>query len=296
MIIKGLSRIGVFFLYLLSLLPFWFLYLLSDVLYFVIYYLTGYRKKVVRENLRNSFPEKTDAERSAIERRFYSYLCDLMLETIKMLTISRKQLLKRMMPVQNGIDADIEAIIANGRPIIGAVGHYGNWEMAALRFSMLYPDVARVIVYKPLTNPVFDKLFKNMRERLGATLVAMKDILRKLVSLRNQQTFTLLVSDQTPIQESAQYFTQFLNQPTAIFMGVEKLAKSTDAVVVFCDIRCVKRGYYTFSFSLIEDQPKNAEPHAITNKHVAYLENMIKLAPQYWLWSHRRWKFKPKAI
>ncbi|PTQ96942.1 KDO2-lipid IV(A) lauroyltransferase [Mucilaginibacter yixingensis] len=295
MIIKGLSRIGVFFLYLLSLLPFWFLYLLSDVLYFVIYYLTGYRKKVVRENLRNSFPEKTDAERRAIERKFYSYLCDLMLETIKMLTISKKQVLKRMALQSAQTDIEINKIIATGRPIIGAVGHYGNWELAALRFSF-YTDVERVIVYKPLRNETYEKLFKHMRQRFGATLVAMKDILRKLIELRGKQTFTMLVSDQTPIQESVQYFTEFLNQPTAVFMGVEKLAKSTNAVVVFCDVRCVKRGYYTFSFALLEDEPKNAEPHAITNKHVAYLENMIKLAPQYWLWSHRRWKFKPKAI
>lgn len=295
MIIRGLSRVGVFFLYLLSLLPFWLLYLISDVLYFVIYYLTGYRKGVIRENLANSFPEKSLAERRAIERKYYAYLCDLLVETVKMLTISRKQILKRMTTTRPETIADMEAMIATGRNIIGAVGHYGNWEFAALRFSLL-TDIERVIVYKPLANTIYDRVFKHMRERYGATLVAMKDVLRKLASLRDRQTFTMLVSDQTPIQESVQYFTNFLNQPTAMFMGIEKLAKSTDAIVVFCDLRCVRRGYYSFDFVLLEDNPKQAEPHQITNKHVAYLENMIKLAPQFWLWSHRRWKVKPRNV
>jgi KDO2-lipid IV(A) lauroyltransferase len=295
MIIKGLSRIGVFFLYLISLLPFWLLYLISDVLYLVIYHLVGYRTQVVRTNLANAFPEKTPEERKAIEKKYYHYLGDLIVETIKMLTISEKQVRRRMAPEHGSPDELVADIFKQGQSIIGAVGHYGNWELAALRFSLVTNE-ERVIVYKPLANKVSDNLFKKVRARFGATLVSMKDVLRKLVALRNIRSFTVLVSDQTPVQESVQYFAHFLNQPTAVFLGIEKLAKMTNSVVVFCDLKCVRRGYYTYNFVPLVTDPKNTTEHEITDIHVAYLENMIKAKPEYWLWSHRRWKFKPANL
>ncbi len=268
---------------------------ISDILFLIVYYLIGYRKNVVRQNLANSFPERSNTELKIIERKYYRYLCDLMLETIKLLTISKEQIHRRFKPANVNTDSEVRAVIATGRNIIGAVGHYGNWELAAFGFS-LFTDIERVIAYKPLANPTFDKLFKDMRERFGAQLVAMKDVLRKLVTLRGRQSFTMLVSDQTPVQESVQYFTNFLNQPTAVFLGVEKLAKSMDAIVIFCDIRRPKRGYYTYHAEVLVTQPKTLPEHEITNLHVAYLEKMIKEEPQYWLWSHRRWKFKPKNV
>lgn len=295
MIIKGLSRIGVFFLYLISLLPFWLLYTISDVVYIVLYYILNYRKSVVQENLINSFPEKTDMERKIIEKKYYRYLGDLIVESIKSLTISKKEVMRRMLPANIHTDQLVTDFFAQGRSILGVAGHYGNWEWAALSCSMM-TDKEKIIVYKPLANTVFDQLFNHSRSRFGAETVAMKDIFRRLVKTRDQRSFTILLSDQTPVQESVQYFTRFLNQPTAVFLGVEKLAKALNSAVVFCDIKCIERGYYTYNFIPITPDPKNTAEHEITNMHVAHLEKTIKEIPQYWLWSHRRWKFKPKNI
>ncbi|MES2274681.1 MAG: lysophospholipid acyltransferase family protein [Bacteroidota bacterium] len=293
MIIKGLSRIGVFFLYLVSLLPFWILYTISDVVYIFVYRIFGYRTAVVRENLANSFPQKTAAERLVIEKKYYRYLCDLIIETVKMLSISPQDARRRMEPAKPDTDARVNEFLNAGRAILVAAGHYGNWELTALSCSMITNE-ERIVVYKPLADEVYDDLFKKVRARFGATPVAMKDILRKLVTLRGKPSLTVLVSDQTPVRETVQYFTTFLNQPTAIFLGIEKLAKATNSVVGFWDVRCVKRGFYTYEFVVLTTEPKGTAEYEITNMHVAYLEQMINTEPQYWLWSHKRWKFKPE--
>lgn len=280
-------------MYLISLLPFWLLYFISDVLYVVLYYLLGYRKAVVRENLANSFPEKTDAERINIEKKYYRYLGDLIVESIKSLSISKKEVMRRMLPATVQTDQLVADFFAQGKSILGVSGHYGNWEWAALSCSMM-TDEGRYIVYKPLANKVFDTAFNQSRSRFGAETIAMKDVFRKLIKTRDQRSFTILLSDQTPVQESVQYFTPFLNQPTPVFLGVEKLAKALGSVVVFCDIVCVKRGYYTYNFIPLTTDPKHTAEHEITNMHVTHLEKTIKEIPQYWLWSHRRWKFKPR--
>ncbi|GAB3925652.1 lysophospholipid acyltransferase family protein [Mucilaginibacter myungsuensis] len=295
MIIKGLSRIGVFFLYLLSLLPFWLLYIISDVLYIILYYIIGYRRAVVDENLSNSFPEKTAEERKVIAKKYYRYLGDLIMETFKMLSISKEESRRRFSPAKPDTDQRVRDHLAQDRTVLVAAGHYGNWELSALSCSMI-TDKDRIVVYKPLADEVFDDMFKKMRSRFGGTPVAMKDTLRKLATLRGKPSLTVLVSDQTPVRETVQYFTQFLNQPTAIFLGIEKLANAMNAVVGFWDVRCVKRGYYTYEFVVLTTEPKQLAEYEITNMHVAYLEQMIKAEPQYWLWSHKRWKFKPEHV
>jgi KDO2-lipid IV(A) lauroyltransferase len=291
MITKGLSRLGTFFLYLLSLLPFWALYLISDFIFFLLYYVTGYRRKVVQENLLNSFPEKTEHERAAIERKYYQYLADLMVETIKMITVSKKELIKRVTSPNPEV---LDKYFSQGRSIMAAVGHYGNWEMADLRTGIHITDKPVLVVYKPLTNQVFDEFFIKMRSRYGATLVAMKNVLRTMVRHKDDVVVSAFVADQTPVQHEANYFTNFLNQPTAFFLGIEKIAKLTNPVVVFCDVQRVKRGYYSFKLIPLIENPKDTAPYEITEAYVKYLEDMIKREPQYWLWSHRRWKFKPE--
>jgi KDO2-lipid IV(A) lauroyltransferase len=290
MINKAFSYIGLGLLYLVSLLPFWVLYLISDFLFLVIFYLVGYRRKVVQENLQNAFPEKAIEERRAIEREYFRYLCDLIVETVKMFTISKKELYRRMTGANSNVVLDA---LARGKSVIGAVGHYGNWEIAGLRLSSEL-KVPAVIVYKPLTNEVFDKAFLKMRSRFGAKLVTMKNTLRTMMEYRRTPTFNVLVSDQTPVKNELNYFTEFLNQETAVFLGIEKLAKLINCVVIFCDIRRVKRGYYKCTLVPLFDDPKNTAPHEITNAHVKYLEKVIREEPAYWLWSHRRWKFKPE--
>ena len=293
MIKKGFSKLGVGLLYLLSLLPYFVLYLIADVLFFFIYYVIHYRRKVVQENLANAFPEKSLTERQAIEKKYFRFLADLIMETIKLTTLSPRETIKR-------VDVRDEMLLNNaafkqGKSIIAAVGHYGNWESGCLRMGLV-AERPCIIAYKPLSNPVYDKFFLDVRSRFGAILVPMKAAFRKVVEYRKQVTLTVLAGDQTPTRHEASYFTNFLNQPTAVFLGVEKLARATDSLVVFCDVRRVKRGYYSCTFVPLFDNPKLTAEYEITNAHVQYLEKVIREEPEYWLWSHRRWKFKPADI
>lgn len=289
MINKGLSRLSLLFLYLMSLLPFWLLYIISDCLYVVLYYVIGYRRKVVQENLRNSFPEKTDIERKHIEKDYFKYLADLIVETIKMVSISKEELQRRVVITNPEI---IERYTKENKSITAVAGHYCNWEWAGLEFSV---DSRLFFIYKPLSSKTFDDFFIKVRSRFGGIAVAMKQTMRTMVAHRNEFTITVFAGDQTPVQAEANYFTTFLNQPTAVFLGIEKIAKLIDSAVIFYDMKRVKRGYYTYTIVPLVEDSKNSAPYEITEAHVKYLEMMIKREPQYWLWSHRRWKFKPGA-
>jgi KDO2-lipid IV(A) lauroyltransferase len=284
---RALFKTGTFFLYLISLLPFWFLFLLSDVIYLLLFYVVRYRRVVVHQNIANSFPEKSPEERKHIEKLYYKYLGDLLVETVKMISISERSLRRRMQPTNPEL---VDHYFKQGRSIIAAAGHYCNWELAILGFSLLTQE-KRVIVYKPLSNEQFNSYFNRIRSRYGAIMVAMKQTLRTMIALKKELTFTVLVSDQTPVRHEINYVTTFLNQPTPVFLGIEKLAKMMDAVVIFYKIDRVKRGYYTYTLVPLIEQPKQTAEHEITEAHVRYLEQLIKDKPQYWLWSHRRWKY-----
>ncbi|MGZ3751860.1 MAG: lysophospholipid acyltransferase family protein, partial [Mucilaginibacter sp.] len=203
MIKNALSRLGVLFLVLVSFLPFWLLYIISDVLFFILYYIFGYRIKVVRENLQNSFPEKTVNERKLIEIKYFRYMADLVVETIKGFSISAKEVQRRMRPTNPEL---MEHYFKQGKSIIAAAGHYGNWELAALSFGLL-TDKRRIIVYKQQSNAVFNDFFNKTRSRFGATMISMKQTMRKMVEYKNETTFTVLASDQTPTKHEANYFT-----------------------------------------------------------------------------------------
>lgn len=276
-------------IYLVSLLPFYVLYLISDGLYIFLYAVTRYRRNVIHQNLRNAFPEKSVKEIEVITKQYYHHLADLIVESIKLFSISQKQVQKHM-TVRN--PEVITTAFKAGQSVIGVLGHYGNWELGALRFSQLFEE-RRIIIYKPLSNAFFDRQLKKLRSKFGATLIEMKNTMRALAQYQNEQTVTVLVGDQTPAKAEISYYTNFLNQPTAVFLGVEKLAKFTNSAVVFCDIRRIKRGYYQCSFVQLFTDPKVTQKYEITTSHVKYLEQVIRDEPQYWLWSHRRWKFKP---
>ena len=292
MINKGLSRLGIFFLYLVSLLPFWFLYLIADLLFIIFYYVIHYRRDVVEENLRNSFPEKSEAERKVIEKKYYKYMADLTMETIKSCSMSAKSVHRRMICTNPEL---MEHYFKQGKSILAAAGHYGNWEMACLSFGFL-TDKRRIIVYKPQSNQIFTDFFNKTRSRFGAELISMRQTLRKMVEYKNELTFTVLASDQTPTLQDSKYFINFLNQPTAVFLGIEKLTKVTDCAVIFYRIDLVKRGHYTYTFVPLVEEPKKTKPYEITETHVRYLETLIREKPEYWLWSHRRWKIKPEDV
>lgn len=291
--LRNLSqRIGILLLYLLSLLPFWALYIVSDVLYVLFYYIFHYRRRVVYDNLKNSFPEKNETEINHIQRKFYRHLCDLIVETVKSVSISEKQIKERAVLTNPEV---ITNYYAQGRSLVAVGGHYCNWEWAGQSFPF-YTQNKFLIVYKPLTNTIFDQFFQRVRARFGTIPVAMNKAMRELAKLRNELPTIALLGDQTPSREGLDYFTDFLNQKTPVFLGVEKIARATNSVVLYYDMKKVKRGYYTYTLNTLFAEPKQTEEYEITKAHVKFLENIIIREPQYWLWSHRRWKFKPEHV
>lgn len=286
-----MSAIGFYialpFLYLISWLPFPLLYLLSDGAYFLIYRVIGYRKKVVYTNLKHSFPEKTPKELKHIEKKFYQYLCDLFLETLKTLSISKKQTLKRCVFSENAVSI-FKQLYNEKQSCIVVMGHYGNWEWAGHSFRLTNPQPLYVI-YHPLSNPHFDQLIHHMRSRFGAKLYAMRDTIREMIKNRNEVSATAFIADQTPAPESA-YWTTFLNQDTPVFWGTEKIAKKLNFPVVYVTVNRLKRGYYEVNAEYLAKSPKDTSEGELSELHTKRLEKDIREKPEIWLWSHRRWK------
>ncbi|MBP6756330.1 MAG: lysophospholipid acyltransferase family protein [Bacteroidia bacterium] len=277
------------FLYLISLLPFPVFYLFSDFIYFLLYRVVGYRKKVVFENLKNSFPEKSYNELKKIEKDFYRYLCDLFLETIKTLTISRSEAVKRCK--FNAKTTLVFNELANkNQSCIIVMGHYGNWEWAGNSFSLQCKQQLYVI-YHPLSNKYFDKLMYDLRTRFGTKLYAMKDTMREMIRNKNEVNATAFIADQTPSPDSA-YWTTFMNQDTPVFWGTEKIAQKLNYPIVYITIKKIKRGYYEVDSELLINEPKNTSLGEISELHTRKLESDIITQPSIWLWSHRRWKHK----
>lgn len=273
-------------LYLISCLPFWMLYGLSDF-FCILLKLSGYRKTVVLNNLRNSFPYKNEKEIKEISNRYFQYLCDLILETLKTMTMSSVQAQKRCV-FHN--PEWLNKIYAEGKSIIVLMGHYGNWEWAGPAFS-LSTKFQLVVIYRPLSNPYFEKMTIGMRTRHGTKITAVNSTLRDMVANRKSITATAFIADQTATPENA-YWTEFLNQDTAIFTGPEKLAKKFDYPVVYMNVKRIKRGHYEVFPELLFMHPKEAKENEILDAFTKRLEKEINIDPAIWLWSHRRWKHK----
>ncbi|TAF44207.1 MAG: lauroyl acyltransferase [Sphingobacteriales bacterium] len=286
MLQKIFTRIFILLLTCISYLPFRMLYILSDFLFLILYYVLKYRKKVVDDNLAACFPNKTVDERHLIAKQFFAFLADLIIESIKMISISAEEAKKRFAIVNPQL---LENYVNQGRNVIVVAGHYGNWEMANV--VGFVSDKKKLVIYKPLSNKLFEDFLNRVRSKFSAIMVPMKMVMRTLVKLKNEPTISFFLSDQTPVSHEANYFTKFLNQHTAVFLGVEKIAKTTNGVVVFCDVKPIKRGYYQCNFVTLIDEPRLTSEFEITQIHTSYLEKIIKDKPQYWLWSHKRWKF-----
>jgi Kdo2-lipid IVA lauroyltransferase/acyltransferase len=275
-------------------LPFWLLYRLSDFFFIIVYLLIGYRKKVVTTNLQKSFPEKTPQEIAKIRFQFYRHFCDVIVETLKLLTISKATFKKRC-TMDAEARENFEYFIRKNQSIIGIMGHCGNWEWGAISHT-IYFNRMLTGVYHPLSNKNFDKLMLDMRSRFGGDIVAMNSLLKRLISLRQQNTSTTvgLIADQTPPPESA-YWTTFLNQDTPVFNGPEKLAKKFNYPVVYLAIKKVKRGYYRLETTILTETPQVLAEGELSEMHTKLLEANIREQPFSWLWSHRRWKHKKPA-
>lgn len=277
------------FFWILSKLPFGVLYLFSDALFFIIYYVFGYRKKVVFKNLRNSFPEKSENEINEIAKKFYKYFPDLIVESIKMASISKQEVIDKIEIIN---PQEVERHFEKGKAVIGVTAHYGNWELGIFSLSIM-TDNPKLIIYKPLNNKTFNEVYNNIRTRFGATMVPMKQILRHIVKLRNVPHISMFVADQTPVYQESDYFMNFLNQEALVYTGTERIAKLTNNPVVYCHIgRKEKRGQYYCKFTTLIEDPSLYNEHEITNIHNQFTEKMIRENPSYWLWTHNRWKRK----
>lgn len=277
------------FTWLISRLPLRIVYGISDILCFLLYRVVKYRTTVVKENLKNSFPEKSDAELRKITVKFYRHLSDLMIENMLLPHITEKQIRKRCK--FNNSDT-ITKFFDEGRSVICVTGHYANWEY--LSGYQFYSRHKIIPIYKPLTNKHFDLYFKKMREKFGAEAVAMNDAIRTLLRYNSKNTLTLslFISDQSPTPGQVNHWTKFLNQDTAVFTGVERIAQKTNFPVVFLKMDKVSRGHFVVDIELVCENPATSAPNEITEAHTRILEKMIQEKPEYWLWSHRRWKHK----
>ncbi len=272
----------------LALLPLRVLYVISGLIYLLAFHILGYRKQVVYGNLRNSFPEKSAGEIDLIARRFYRHLCDLTVEIIYLAGISRKEIGRR---VRYNNPQVIEKYFSEGRHVAAIMGHYGNWEWLC-GFPVL-TGYRCISVYRQLKSNIFERLMLRLRTRFGANLVPMKMAIRKIYEFDKKgiPTLNAFMADQAPPREKA-YWVGFLNQDTPVYPGVEILARKMDMAVVYFKMNKVRRGYYEFDFIPLFDNARETTGHQITHAHVRMLEKQIKEKPEYWLWSHRRWKVK----
>lgn len=282
--------------YLHALLPFKVLYILSDILYLIIYHVARYRRRLVRKNLKNAFPEKPEKSIVKIEKKFYRHLCDYFVETIKTLHLTDEEARKRMKYENPEV---INRLTADGRSCILSLGHYGNWEWVPSIVMYFTPGVEQGFIYKKLHSAAFDRLFLKMRTRFSSWSIEMRSAFRQMIRFQNEGK-TLVVgflSDQRPSPRQAHYWTIFVNQQTPVQTGMEKIARRLGTSVVYLDIEKVKRGYYTGKFFVISPDASEAPEFTITERYMRKLEETIMREPAYYLWSHDRWKFrKPEKV
>lgn len=285
----------------IALLPFWALYILSDVLYFFAYHIIKYRRNVVRKNLNESFPGKTKIELDKIERNFYRNFTDYIVETIKLLHISDREMKRRM----EFVDVEIaDRLLEQGKSITAYFSHCFNWEWAPsitlwsnLKFWQSTDEhkegeAAFCQIYRPLKNKAFDRLMLKVRSRFNSISITKAHALRHLLTMRRENipSVTGFMSDQKPSHGDPAYITNFLNHPTAIITGTETLARRLGMAAIYFDIEKMKRGYYRLTIRHICDDVSSTAPMATTAKYVQLLQNTIDRNPSIWLWSHKRWK------
>ena len=275
--------------WLLSLLPFWVHYIISDGLYVLIYHVLGYRRKLVRKHLADSFPEKTEAERKKIEKGFYHWFCDYLAETVKLMTISEKEMKRHM--VFKGTEL-VNEILESGQSIALYLGHYCNWEWVSTLPIWLMPKAHCGQIYHALENADFDKLFLKLRQRFHAECIPMAETLRRVAYYRQQGQPVIIgyISDQVPFWNNIHHWLNFLNHDTPVLTGTERLARKAGHAIAFLDIRRVKRGYYEGTIKLVTRDPKQTKDYELTDTYFRMLEENIRREPECYLWTHNRWK------
>jgi Kdo2-lipid IVA lauroyltransferase/acyltransferase len=276
------------FVYPITLLPFSVIYFLSDGLYYLIFYVIRYRRKVVFENLRNSFPQKSEREITRIAQGFYRHFCDLIVESFKMFSITEEKLREIFVFKDKEI---LEQLFNQNRNVILAGGHYNNWEVFAVACKLGISHKC-LALYKPLKNAWFDKKMRESRGRFGLHMWPIKETKKMFEHEAANLTAAIFGMDQSPSNSTHCHWMKFLNQETGVTFGAERYARSNNSAVVYGRINKIKRGHYSFEAELVSESPNDEPMGAIIAKLTKLLEADIIKQPEYWLWSHKRWKRK----
>jgi KDO2-lipid IV(A) lauroyltransferase len=263
------------------------LYLFSDVLYLIARYVARYRKKVIDDNLLHAFPEKTAEERKAIRNKFYRNFTDSIAETIKSISISKEELSRRFtITNQDHLDQGV----LEGKSVLLLAGHFFNWELGLQQAAVL-SQVPSEGVYLKLSSPFFNQLMYEARTRFGNTITEKQEFRHTAKTLETQHRVVQLAADQRPNRRTTRYQRDFLNRPAYFFEGAEHIAKSKDLPVYFGEITKKGRGRYQATYELLSKGPYDSHPeHSITDAFCARLEANIRLQPDLYLWSHKRWR------
>lgn len=277
--------------YLVSLLPYKALYALSDAFYVIIYHLIRYRRTIVRHNITTAFPEKSHEEHLAIERGFYHWLCDYFAEAVKLMSVSRTELLRH---IEFKGAEQIEECFDRGQTCAAILGHYCNWEFLSatgLAFKAHHEAVCGLI-YHPLRSDLFDRMFIKMRQSMGGVCIPKKDILRYLISFRQQNLMNLFgyIADQAPRYQNIHLWLPFLNHDTPVFTGAERIMRKMNNAVFYVDMERPRRGHYVCTFKLMTAKPAELGEFELTKDFFNRLEQTIRRDPRFYLWSHNRWK------
>ena len=272
-------------LWIFSLLPIRILYLISKIIRFIIYDLLCYREKVVIDNIQSTFIEKSQTEVIKLKNNFYDYFFELIVEIIKLLSISNDELNKRF--TFSNINVIKQALNQN-KSVIVVVGHYGNWEWA-LRSASNLIDTKIVGVYKRINNTIFEWLLLKIRSNTNVLPVEIKSLSRELVNNKEKKIYAI-VADQSPTLEQSNVRINFLNRDTLVYTGVEKISKKYNMPVFYLNTKLIRKGYYESTFEEICSKNINGKNLEITKEFFSKLEKQIKSEPRLWLWSHKRWK------
>jgi len=290
-----MKQLGYYLLYgivyLLSLLPLRVLYVLSDFFYLLVYYVVRYRRRIVWHNLTTSFPEKSEDELRTIERRFYHWLCDYAVETVKLLTISNEALC-RLIEFRGA--EQLEKCFDRGQDCAAFLGHYCNWEWltaCGLSFTR-HRDAMVGQIYHPLYNAAFDRLFIKIRSAHGGDCIPKQSILRRIATYRRENRRALFgyISDQAPRWHNIHLWLDFLGHETPVFTGGERIMRKTDNAVFYFDMERPARGRYICTYYLMAEHAASEPENALTERFFQLLEQTIRRDPAYYLWTHNRWK------
>ena len=274
----------------LSYIPFWMLYAISDIMYYPLYYVIRYRREIVRKNLTESFPEKSLSEIITIEKKFYRFFMDMLLESSKIASISPDEIRKRMKFVN--IDKT-NKLLDEGKSLAFFMGHFCNWEWMTSVGLWIKDDVVCAQVYHKLINETFDKIIKQMRERMGNICVEMRHTARFVASMKaeNRACMVALIADQSPKRRQIKHYVKFLNHMVPVLVGPEKIANHFGYMPILVNAKRVKRGYYECEFSLLHNDPTSLPDYKLTDLYFERLEDEIRKHPECYLWTHNRFKY-----